>query len=60
MGIKKNDGGDESNYDILLKTLVNVSMYPQYNNNEKICDLCQSYSLLWLPTYLFPFFTPYT
>jgi hypothetical protein len=28
--IKENNGGGEFNYDIL--TLVNVTMYPQYNN----------------------------
>jgi hypothetical protein len=29
--IKENDGGGEFNYDI--RTFVNVSMYPQCNNN---------------------------
>jgi hypothetical protein len=30
---KENDGGGEFNYDILLRTFVNVTMYPQDNNN---------------------------
>jgi hypothetical protein len=30
--MKENDGGGEFNYDI-LRTFVNVTMYPQYNNN---------------------------
>jgi hypothetical protein len=31
---KENDGGGEFNYDILLSTFVNITMYPQYNNNK--------------------------
>jgi hypothetical protein len=31
--IKENDGGIEFNYDI-LRTLVNFTVYPQYNNNK--------------------------
>jgi hypothetical protein len=30
-GIKKNDRAGEFNYDILLRILVNFTMYPQYN-----------------------------
>jgi hypothetical protein len=33
-GTKENDGGSEFNYDI--RTFVNVTMYPQYNNNKKM------------------------
>jgi hypothetical protein len=33
-GVKENNGGDEFNYDILLRTFVNVTMYPQYNNKD--------------------------
>jgi hypothetical protein len=32
-GLKENDGGSEFNYDILLRTFVNVTMYSQHNNN---------------------------
>jgi hypothetical protein len=32
-GMKVNDGGGEFNYDI--RTYVNVTMYPQHNNNNK-------------------------
>jgi hypothetical protein len=35
--IKENDGGGEFNYNITVRTLVNVTMYPQYNNNNKRC-----------------------
>jgi hypothetical protein len=31
----KNDGGSQFNYDILLRTFVNATMYSQYNNNEQ-------------------------
>jgi hypothetical protein len=31
--IKQNDGGGEFNYDILKERFVNVTMYPQDNNN---------------------------
>jgi hypothetical protein len=31
-GIKKNDGGGESNFDIRI--FVNVTMEPQHNNNH--------------------------
>jgi hypothetical protein len=34
MGIKENNGGGEFNYDILLRTFVNVTMYPHHNNNN--------------------------
>jgi hypothetical protein len=30
-GIKENDGGGEFNYDVRI--FVNVTMYPQHNNN---------------------------
>jgi hypothetical protein len=30
--IKENDGGGEFKY--IVRTLVNVTMYPQYNNNN--------------------------
>jgi hypothetical protein len=32
--IKENDGGGELNSDI-LSTLLSVTLYPQYNNNNK-------------------------
>jgi hypothetical protein len=32
-GIKENDGGSELWY--ILRTFINVTMYPQYNNNKK-------------------------
>jgi hypothetical protein len=32
--IKENDEQGEFNYDILLRNFVNVTMYPQYNNNK--------------------------
>jgi hypothetical protein len=31
-GIKENDGGSEFNY-AKVRTFVNVTMYPQFNNN---------------------------
>jgi hypothetical protein len=31
--IKKNDGGGACIYDTFLRTFVNVTIYPQYNNN---------------------------
>jgi hypothetical protein len=31
---KENDGESEFDYDILLRTFVNVTVYPQYNNNQ--------------------------
>jgi hypothetical protein len=36
-GIKENDGGwwGEFNYDNIVRTFVNVTMYPQYNNNRR-------------------------
>jgi hypothetical protein len=33
--IRENDRGDEFNYEILLRTFLNVTMCPQYNNNNK-------------------------
>jgi hypothetical protein len=33
IGIEKNDGGGESNYIYVVRTFVNVTMNPQYNNN---------------------------
>jgi hypothetical protein len=33
-GIKENDGRGTFSYDI-LRTFVNVTMYPQHNNNKK-------------------------
>jgi hypothetical protein len=33
-GIKENDGEGEFNYNI-VRTFVNVTMYPRYNNNKK-------------------------
>jgi hypothetical protein len=44
--IKENDGGIEFNYDI-LRTLVNFTVYPQYNNNKiKFKNLLTYMSLL--------------
>jgi hypothetical protein len=34
--IKESDGGGEFNYDILQRTFVNITMYPQCNNNKKL------------------------
>jgi hypothetical protein len=34
-GNKENDGGGEFNNDTLLRILLNVMMYLQYNNNKK-------------------------
>jgi hypothetical protein len=34
-GNKENDGGGEFNNDTPLRTLLNVMMYLQYNNNKK-------------------------
>jgi hypothetical protein len=34
--IKENDGGGEFNYDVfMITTLVNATMYPPYNNNNR-------------------------
>jgi hypothetical protein len=33
-GIKENDGGSEFNYDILLRTLLDITMYLQHNNKK--------------------------
>jgi hypothetical protein len=33
-GIKKNHGGGEPNYNI--RTAINITMHPHYNNNLKI------------------------
>jgi hypothetical protein len=35
-GMKENDGWGEFNSDIFyIRTCINVTMYPQYNNNNK-------------------------
>jgi hypothetical protein len=34
-GVKENDGGGELNM-IYCKNFINVTMYPQYNNNKQI------------------------
>jgi hypothetical protein len=36
--IKENGGGVRFNYDIciIVRTLINVTIYPKYNNNKKI------------------------
>jgi hypothetical protein len=31
----ENNGGGKFNYDILLRILVNITLYPQYNDNFK-------------------------
>jgi hypothetical protein len=33
-GIKGTDGGDEFNYDNIVSTLINVTMYPQHNDKK--------------------------
>jgi hypothetical protein len=33
--IRENDGGGELKFDMLLRTFVNVTLYPQYNSNKK-------------------------
>jgi hypothetical protein len=33
--IKENDGGGKFSNDTLLRTFINVTMYPQYNNKTK-------------------------
>jgi hypothetical protein len=35
-GIKENDGGGKFNYDwYIVRTFVNVTIYPQHNNKKK-------------------------
>jgi hypothetical protein len=38
--IKENDGGGEFNYDVLLKNIVNVTMYPHTTIIKKEKKLC--------------------
>jgi hypothetical protein len=33
-GVKESDGGDEFNYDNIVSTLINVTMYPQHNDKK--------------------------
>jgi hypothetical protein len=46
---KKNDGGGELSYDNSIRTFVNVTMYPQYNNkkmNENFQEVLKSMVIL--------------
>jgi hypothetical protein len=40
--IKESDGMSEFNYEILLRPFVNVTLYPQYNNNMVIRKLLKN------------------